>query len=81
MSVIQKIALAVLIIGGLNWGLIGIFDFNLVGFIFDGMTPVISRIIYALVGIASITTLVGWLLPVEEEVYLLKKCSERKFSK
>ena len=59
MSVIQKIALAVLIIGGLNWGLIGFFDFNLVVFIFDGMSPIISRVIYALVGIASITTLVG----------------------
>ena len=69
MNVIQKIALAVLIVGGLNWGLIGFFDFNLVAFLFDGFSPVISRIIYALVGVSSITTLVGWLLPVEERDY------------
>ena len=60
MSVIQKIALAVLIIGGLNWGLIGFFDFNLVGFIFDGMTPIISRVIYALVGIAALWMIFYW---------------------
>ena len=80
MSVIQKIALAVLIIGGLNWGLIGFFDFNLVGFIFDGMTPIISRVIYALVGIASITTLIGWLLPVEEEDYDPEKSYQNSLS-
>lgn len=67
MNVIQKIALAILIIGGLNWGLVGFFNFNLVAFIFDGITPVISRIIYALVGIASITTLIGWLLPIDDK--------------
>lgn len=67
MNVIQKIALAILIIGGLNWGLVGFFNFNLVAFIFDGITPVISRIIYALVGIASITTLIGLLLPVDDK--------------
>lgn len=63
MNVIQKIALAILIIGGLNWGLVGFFNFNLVAFLFDGMSVILSRIIYALVGIASITTLIGWILP------------------
>jgi hypothetical protein len=64
MNIIQKIAFAILIIGGLNWGLIGFFNFNLVAFLFDGFSTMISRIIYAIVGIAGITSLVGWILPV-----------------
>lgn len=47
------IALTVVIIGAVNWGLIGFFDFNLVAFIFGSMTW-ISRIIYALVGICGL---------------------------
>ena len=54
MNVLQRIALVVVIIGALNWGLIGIFNFNLVGFIFDNVSVVISRIIYSIVGIAGV---------------------------
>ena len=54
MHVLQKISLVIVIIGALNWGLIGIFDFNLVAFIFDSISTVISRIIYALVGVAGV---------------------------
>jgi uncharacterized membrane protein YuzA (DUF378 family) len=54
MNVLQKIALIVVIIGALNWGLIGLFNFNLVAFIFDNLSVVISRIIYSLVGVAGI---------------------------
>lgn len=54
MNILQRIALIVVIIGALNWGLIGLFDFNLVGFIFDPLSVVISRIIYSLVGVAGI---------------------------
>lgn len=57
MNVLQKIALVIVIIGAVNWLLIGIFDFNLVGFIFDDLTVVISRIIYTLVGIAGIISI------------------------
>jgi len=60
MNILQKIALVLVIIGALNWGLVGIFNFNLVAFIFDNISPIVSRIIYSLVGIAgiiSITTL------------------------
>ncbi len=45
MKVIDKIALVLIIIGAINWGLIGFFNFNLVGMIFGDMT-VISRIVY-----------------------------------
>ena len=46
-------ALILMVIGALNWGLIGIFQFNLVAAIF-GTASVLSRIIYALVGLAGI---------------------------
>ena len=50
MKVIDKIALVLIIIGAINWGLIGFFNFNLVS---ADMT-IISRIIYALVGISGL---------------------------
>ena len=53
MKIIDKIALVLVIIGAINWGLIGIFDFNLVEMIFGNMT-IIARIIYALVGISGL---------------------------
>lgn len=53
MKIVDKIALVLIIIGAINWGLIGIFNFNLVDAIFGTMS-VISRIIYALVGISGL---------------------------
>ena len=53
MKIIDKIALILIIIGAINWGLIGIFNFNLVDAIFGEMT-IISRIIYGLVGISGL---------------------------
>lgn len=67
MSVVRKIALVILIIGGLNWGLVGLFDFNLVGFLFDGISEIISRVIYSLVGVAGIASIVTWAIPDPEE--------------
>lgn len=51
---LDKIALALAIIGGLNWGSIGIFQFDLVAWICGGQTGIISRIIYILVGLAAV---------------------------
>ncbi len=53
MKVIDKIALVLIIIGAINWGLIGFFGFNLVATIFGDMT-VLSRIIYGLVGLSGL---------------------------
>ncbi len=50
----NKIALILAIIGCLNWGLVGLFQFDLVGWIFGGMDAVVSRIIFTVVGIAGI---------------------------
>lgn len=54
MSLIQRIALILTVIGAINWGLIGFFQFDLVAFIFGGQGAIISRIIYALVGISGL---------------------------
>ncbi len=53
MKVIDTIALVLIIIGAINWGLVGIFNFNLVEAIFGGIS-VITRIIYILVGISGL---------------------------
>ena len=50
----DKVALVLAIIGSLNWGLVGIFKFDLISWIFGGQTAGISRIIYTLVGLAGI---------------------------
>jgi uncharacterized protein len=57
MSTIQRIALLLTIIGAINWGLIGFFQFDLVASIFGGQGSAISRIIYGLVGIAGLINL------------------------
>lgn len=53
MKIIDTIALILVIIGAINWGLIGLFNFNLVDTIFGTMS-IISRIIYSLVGVAGL---------------------------
>lgn len=53
MKVVDYTALALTIIGAVNWGLIGFFDFNLVSYLFGEMT-LLSRIIYAVVGLCGL---------------------------
>ena len=58
----DKFALLLVIIGAINWGLIGFFQFDLVAAIFGGQADMISRIIYGIIGIAglySIKFLIG----------------------
>lgn len=52
--VVDKIALTLAIIGGLNWGSIGLFGFDIVAALFGGQASVMSRIIYCLVGLAAV---------------------------
>ncbi|MBR5742709.1 MAG: DUF378 domain-containing protein [Clostridia bacterium] len=52
--IIDKIALALTVIGALNWGLVGIFKYDLVAAIGGGQTGVFARIIYILVALAGI---------------------------
>ena len=51
---LDKIALALVIIGGINWGLIGLFGLDLVGWLFGGQGAIVSRIIFTIVGIAAL---------------------------
>ena len=51
---LDRIALLLVIIGAVNWGLIGIFQFDLVASIFGGQAATISRVIYPLVGAAGL---------------------------
>lgn len=54
MMIIDRIALALTIIGALNWGSIGLFSFDIVAWIFGGQTAIMSRIIYTIVALAGI---------------------------
>ena len=50
----DKIALTLAIIGGINWGSIGVFGFDLVAFLFGGQSAPLSRVVYTLVGLAAV---------------------------
>lgn len=54
MAILDRIALVLAIIGGLNWGSIGLFSFDLVAWACGGQTALLSRIIYTLVGISAL---------------------------
>ena len=54
MMVIDRIALILSIIGGINWGSIGLFRFDIVAWICGGQTATVSRVIYTLVGLAAL---------------------------
>ena len=66
MSTLQRVCLVVTIIGGINWGLIGLLDFNLVEAIF-GASSVISRIVYSLVGLTSMINVGILLMDLDEK--------------
>ena len=53
LNVVDLIALVLVIVGGLNWALVGIFKFDLVAWIFGDMS-VVSRVVYILVGVAAV---------------------------
>jgi uncharacterized membrane protein YuzA (DUF378 family) len=54
LNALDWIALALLVIGGINWGLVGLFQFDLVAAIFGGASSIVSRIIYIAVGLAAV---------------------------
>ena len=54
MTIINKIALALVIIGALNWGLVGLFSFDLVAWICGGPATLVARIIYVTIALAGI---------------------------
>ena len=54
MKLIDRIALALVIIGGLNWGCVGVFKFDVVAWLCGGQTSTLSRVIFTLVGLAGV---------------------------
>lgn len=64
MNIVQKIALTFTIIGAINWGLVGIFNFNLVDYIF-GVGSVMSRIIYTVVAISGLINIIIYFIDLD----------------
>lgn len=54
MKVIRFVVMLLLVIGALNWGLVGFFQYDLIADLFGGMSNTVARVIYALVGLAGI---------------------------
>ena len=58
MRTLDVIVAVLLVVGGLNWGLVGLFDFDLVATLF-GSIPVVQKTVYVLVGLSSIYQIIG----------------------
>jgi len=54
MEMLNKTALLLVIVGALNWGLVGLFQFDLVAWLFGGQSALISRIVYTIISIAGV---------------------------
>lgn len=59
MSILDRIALALTVIGGINWGLVGLFQFDFVGWLLGGSSSLWSRIVFTLVGLAAVCGIPG----------------------
>lgn len=67
-GVLYRTALVLVIIGAINWGLIGFFRFDLVAALFGGQTAAFSRIIYALVGLSGLLCIPLLFKPMDEDI-------------
>jgi len=54
MKALAVVASILLVVGGLNWGLVGLFQFDLVATIFGGSDAMLARVVYALVGVSAV---------------------------
>ena len=55
MKTLQLISLVLVVVGAVNWGLVGLAQFDLVAALFGGADAVLSRLVYTLVGVAGVT--------------------------
>lgn len=60
MKAVDTIAKTLLIVGGLNWGLVGLFQYDLVAGIFGGQDAALSRVVYTVVGLSAAYLAVRW---------------------
>ena len=58
---LDKLSLLLTVVGGINWGLVGVFNFDLVKFIF-AFAPILASVVYILVGVAACYTLYAYLI-------------------
>jgi uncharacterized membrane protein YuzA (DUF378 family) len=60
MKTFDVLASILLVVGGLNWGLTGFFQFDLVAAVFGGSSSLLSRVVYAVVGLAAVYGILAW---------------------
>ena len=60
MKTLDLIGLILIVVGGLNWGLVGLAKFDLVATLFGGPEAALARVVYTLVGIAALARLLRW---------------------
>ncbi|MED4205290.1 DUF378 domain-containing protein [Neobacillus mesonae] len=77
MRTLQKIALALVIIGAINWGLIGFFRFDLVAAIFGGQGSFLARVVYGLVGLSGLVCLSILFAPIRQENHKKEQINNR----
>lgn len=65
---LDRISLILLIVGGLNWGSIGLFKFDIVSWLFGGQADLVSRIVYTIVGLSAIWC-ISLLFRSREEIF------------
>lgn len=68
MRIVNKIALILIIVGALNWGLVGLFSFDLVAWICGSATAIMARIIYTIIALAGIWSITMLFMDDEEVV-------------
>ena len=68
MNTLYKVALSLIIIGAINWGMVGIFDVNLVSLLF-GKDTILTNLVYSLVGISGLISIGLLLKPFDEEIH------------
>lgn len=67
MNLFYKICIILIIIGGINWGMIGLFSFDLVAWLLGGSTGIAARIVYTLVGIAALCSIPSLFTPAQQD--------------
>lgn len=77
MRTLNIITLLLIIIGGLNWLLVGLFQFDLVAAIFGGQDAALSRIVYILVGLSAIWQIGPWLRIISGENVSVRRDTTR----
>ncbi|MFI3250198.1 MAG: DUF378 domain-containing protein [Eubacteriales bacterium] len=65
----DKVALSILLIGGINWALVGLFQFDLVAFAFGGSASLVSRLVYTVVGLSAVWCISLLFRPQQTSVY------------